>query len=753
MSHLTLFKNKGVKARRAPSELTVFTQALQAKIDAAGGTFKNEAVGNAAISLEGYHGDMATEVENVLQDLNVALEGILVDMNMPLKDKDHPQGVSEVQRDAAMAAGLMASNVEAFLRGSYYAAESIRLEPDSPIQTSKLMNVNVSDAVDRRLALEAYDEKDNKNAMVYSVAYNMQAAKQDPFAEMFFPTVVVTPDQVGFTMSIRLINVYNEVRRDISGAPSKNFGKRNIVQAVIDPTILRNDTTRIYPVVRPESEQYFVDSDLVAPRNITLDDGQVVTTAPLDIDSTFSLLAIAQTDALLQTGISDSTDAIDTAIRLDNLYVSLTSGGATEVIKFATAQLPLATFNYAPQDNYRVMVVNFSTTSLLVSPATTQADGAASVILEPLTAGAETYSVRLGLMVSGKVNCELGDTTLMASKVTVVSIRNSEGEALDLTTGEGLTLANLFAEAEVIGYDLEARRTNSNRRERGQLLDTTFYNQVYAVPLRAPITIPRPLTIGDANDSSDLAALITTTHVRTTNAAIDVLVETANVLENYVNNLDPLGTVPDVLGVTRFLVQPFFERNGIDVAAVINSLKSMDRPLDLSAVLVNYIRDVVYRMYTASGYKAAADALAGGIGPVPTVIIGTDPVIARYINIEGDLRTLGGSFNVRIESTLNVNVAGKIFVSFGEFGQGKEGVPNPMHFGNMAWKPELTLVLPLHRNGANSKELTVQPSFLHVVNLPILAVFDVTNIEAAAVNKTSIDFNNVTPTPTPTPSA
>jgi hypothetical protein len=204
--------------------------------------------------------------------------------------------------------------------------------------------------------------------------------------------------------------------------------------------------------------------------------------------------------------------------------------------------------------------------------------------------------------------------------------------------------------------------------------------------------------------------------------------------------------------VTRFLVQPFFERNGIDVAAVINSLKSMDRPLDLSAVLVNYIRDVVYRMYTASGYKAAADALAGGIGPVPTVIIGTDPVIARYINIEGDLRTLGGSFNVRIESTLNVNVAGKIFVSFGEFGQGKEGVPNPMHFGNMAWKPELTLVLPLHRNGANSKELTVQPSFLHVVNLPILAVFDVTNIEAAAVNKTSIDFNNVTPTPTPTPS-
>ena len=40
-------------------------------------------------------------------------------------------------------------------------------------------------------------------------------------------------------------------------------------------------------------------------------------------------------------------------------------------------------------------------------------------------------------------------------------------------------------------------------------------------------------------------------------------------------------------------------------------------------------------------------------------------------------------------------MTGKIVMSFGEFGAGKDGVPNPMHFGNMAWKPELTLVLPL----------------------------------------------------------
>jgi len=87
-------------------------------------------------------------------------------------------------------------------------------------------------------------------------------------------------------------------------------------------------------------------------------------------------------------------------------------------------------------------------------------------------------------------------------------------------------------------------------------------------------------------------------------------------------------------------------------------------------------------------------------------------------------------------------MAGKIIMSFGVF-DGSEGIPNPMHFGNMAWKPELTLVLPLHRNGANSKELTVQPAFLHVTNLPIMASLTVIGIEDVIASKNAINFHNV----------
>jgi hypothetical protein len=87
-------------------------------------------------------------------------------------------------------------------------------------------------------------------------------------------------------------------------------------------------------------------------------------------------------------------------------------------------------------------------------------------------------------------------------------------------------------------------------------------------------------------------------------------------------------------------------------------------------------------------------------------------------------------------------MTGKIFLTFGDFSSGMEGAPNPMHFGNMGWKPEMTLVLPLHRNGANSKELTVQPSFIHIVNLPILCEVDVTGISDLVLKPYEYKINN-----------
>jgi hypothetical protein len=543
-------------------------------------------------------------------------------------------------------------------------------------------------------------------------------------------------------VSIRLVQVYDEVRRTIDGAVSKNFGKKNIIQALIDPTILRNDLSKIIPVYRPEAAANFVSPSLV-PTETIVHEGISVETGPLAINKQFSLLGISQTDALLETGMLDSTDAIDPAIKLDALYLSVGSGAGTEVIKFkSVANMQSGTFTYSVQNNYRLMSLNFISNALVINQNTTKADGTASTVLAPIVSG--QYEVKLSLQVFGTVNLELADTQLSAGAVSIYEIRDSSGNIVDPTTGVGATISTALQGAAVIGYDLNARRTNTNRRERGQLLDLTFYNMVYGVPLLSPITIPRPLTLGDQNDASDLAALITATHIRTSNAAVAKLLEAEGALQELVTQNGGLYQGdPEILGVARFLVTPFYEHQNYSAPAVVDSIKSHERAADIQASLVNLLRDMVYRMYRDSGFKAAADALAGGVAATPTVIIGTDPVIARYLQVTGDFRTLGNDFNVKIVSTLNINMRGKIRFSFGEFGEGKEGVPNPMHFGNMAWKPELTLILPLHRNGANSKEITVQPSFLHIVNLPIMGSIDVSGIESVVTAKVPVNMHTV----------
>lgn len=733
-----------VRGAMPATQLDRLLSSIQTRVNSHGASLVSKQIAQAAIALESLDVGMRAELETAERELSMALEGFALELGHV--DPNTKTKVSSYQRsqiEAATVAGVLAGDISAFLAaplvGDRPAMEGVTYINQGDLGTADVFGERM------KVALEAYDERENKNAVTYSVAYNMQAARQDSFGEMFFPTIVVPPDQVGFAVSIRLITVYDEQRRQISG-DYKDFGKRNIIEAVIDPTILRNDTTKIVPIYRDESKQHFVSDKLITPRNVEIGPEEV-TTSPLKMGETFSLLGISQTEALLETGLLDSTDAIDTAINLTNLYLRVPGADPldddqAELIRFSTDRLPLATFTYAVQGNFRMMNLQFSSDSLLLNAKTAKLDdGSASVLLNSIIAG--EYSVRLRAKVSGGVNLELAETNLYTAKVQVARITTKDGVVLARDDAQAAPIIALLERCEFDGYDIAAQRSNMNRRERGQLLDTTFYSQVYTIPLRSPITVPRPLTVGDVNDASDLASLITATHIRTSNAAVDELLRVNAVLADYVDSKDTIGNAPEIMGVAHWLVKAHHEHDDLNVADEIDSIKSHERAQDIQAVLVNKLRDMAFRMYRDSGYKAAADALAGGVAPMPVVIIGTDPVLSRYLQVTGDLRTLGGGLDCKIESTLNQRMAGKIIMSFGVFTEGQDGVPNPMHFGNMGWKPELTLVLPLHRNGANSKELTVQPSFLHITHLPVMASLTVSGIPDVVASKVAINTRDV----------
>ena len=664
----------------------------------------------SALSMEGLDDSAIALINSTATSLEGIIETIAGTLDLGSK-------LTVAQKEAGAAAGVIAGNARAFFQTAPRMA-NIATESMTTVVTP------VADALTTRpaafLSLEAYNDNENRNAAVYSIAYNMQAARQDEFCETLFPTIVVTQDQAGFAVTVRLLQVYDDLKRNISGAVD-DYQKKNLIRAIADPTILKNDSTRVFPIHRPQSADKFVDPALVAPRDVVWE-GQTLHTAPLAFGKQFSLLGISATDTLLANGQPDITDSLDTAISLQSIYVQV----GADVLKFDTVNLPLANFTYATQNDYRIMQLNLDSTSLLINKDTKQHDGSDLVTLKPVVD--QDVILRIHVAANGTVNIEESKTVVYGNDFSVYTAQNSAGELLDLTKTAGKALVDLVAPAKLLGYDLKAYRSNANRRERGQLINVTHYTQLYNVNLRAPITAIHPVTNDGSTDTSDLSALVTATRIRTSNAAVGALIEAAQMLKGYVDARDYVGLPPDVLGVGRFFVRPQFEAAAIDMKIAVDSIKSQDRAADIQAVLVNKCRDMAYRMYRDSEYKAAADALAGGEAPVPTVVLATDPVIARYLNVTGDLRTLGGEFDVRVVSTLDHRVAGKIFLTFGVFDESRNTAPNPLNFGNMAWSPEVTIVLPIARNGQISRELAVTPRFLHFVNCPILGTIEVDNI-------------------------
>jgi hypothetical protein len=550
----------------------------------------------------------------------------------------------------------------------------------------------------------------------------MLASRQDEFGEAFFPTVTIAPDQAGVSVNVRLLSVINDKQRDLTGKLT-DFNRKNILRAYADPTILKNDMTRAIPVYRQSSASNFVDPNVVPPRVIVVDD-ESITTSALRMGTTMDLITLSQRDSQLAKGAADITDSLHPSMVLDRIYVKV----GDDVMSFRTKDLPLSTFIQTGQDYYRLMTLNFNTNAMLLNKDTKRIDGSDLVTLK--TVKDNDLIVRIRAVVTGSAELATGATTMYGNSFQVYSVKNSDGENLDLNSGTGKTVVDAFKDAQIIGCDITAYLTNSNRANRGQLLYTDYFTQPYSVPTKSPLTSIRPVMTDQMDDSSDVSNIVTATNIRTSNSAVTSLIEAAALLREYVSVADA-GDAPAILGVSRFLVLPYYKYVSVDMATEISSLTSHDRADDIVAVLLNRIRDNVLHMWTSSQYMAASNAINGGEAAKPTVLIGTDPIIHRYLVLNGDYRTISEQFNVKIVETLDVRVRGKMFITFTT---NPNGTIDPLNFGNMLWAPELVFTSKITRNNRFSYETSVSPRFAHIVNMPLLVEMDITGITDSLSN-------------------
>lgn len=685
--------------------------------------FNDSNIAGYAIASESMNDNGAQVLTNVYNSMESTLKTIAADFGI---------AVESHQLEAATMSGIFATNPQAVL-GSKLKGFNQDVTVMVPAVTDGMMERP-------QVSMEAYDERDNKNAQLYSIIYNLLSSRQDEFGETFFPTIVVNPNEVGITLSVKLFYVYNDFKRSVNGALA-NYGRKSVIRAYADADILKNELTKVVPVLRTgggadDNTDKFVAVTDVPSWSVPLGVNVNVTTGALKVDQKVDLIGISQTNELLNSGIMGPSDTLDTFFKLESVFIKVTNGSDTDIIRVVTENLPASTFTYAPQGNYRRMMLAMDTDGVVLDSNTMTVSGAAPKVLTELA----THKARVQLSINGSVVIDKGEGSVSRGSLGLSTVRNATGQLVTGSTFDGL--AAKLQSAEVVGYTLVAYRANSNIRQRGQLLDSQVEFRAIPVPYRSPMSVIMPAINANGDDNAALQTLITTTGIRVSNEAVTALLKAQVALAAYNGVADANGELPEMAAIGHFYVKPVSFTEEVNLAETVDSLKSHEKLKDIRAAIVEKMRFYANEMYRQSEYKAAAAVLTGNTGFKPTVIVGTDPVIANYLMSDGDLRTLGESFDVRIVSTLDERVKGKLFMSFGVFDASRNTSVNPLNFGNMLYSPEMTTVMPVSRDGQVSKELIVTPRFIHNVNLPIMTLLTIDNLPEVT-GKVSINMHAV----------
>lgn len=588
------------------------------------------------------------------------------------------------------------------------------------------------------LGLEAFDNREIAASVEVSVAYQLLATRQDEFSETLFHTLVLTPDQAMYRATVERTFVTTGAKHKVNG-DKLELKKTNILEAFRNADVLRNDSTKLVPVVTTGANGnsgYFVPTATIPHQNITVDGFDLVT-APISINANdFSLVALSQHPGLVEGGMFNQNDAIDHSIRLEFLYVQVTDGTTTEILKLKVKNVPSSQFIKTTEGQGKLVRLSLRTDGVRVSAATKTIAGTAATLLAPLGA----IDGHLNLRMNMNADLYLDKATMTAvsampvTKLQIVTENNTTHNGQTHSSTSGLTFT-------ILGYDLDGRRTNSTLRTRGLLADSDLYQEVFQVGLLPPFTVQRPR---GEQGSKDVDTLVNMTHIAISVGAVQKLLEYRDTVADYfVNNVMNTSTAAwdtmgDIEGIAHTLITPYYELININLPEVINSIQSANKLQDIRHHFVDTMTEACYRMVQRTGYRPALEMLSGAANRKVQITAATDVVLPQYIMINGDDRTVGPVLDLKVVSSSQTLMLGKIFLVFTTDSKDFD----PMHFGNLLWIPELVSKTDVSREGQHITETTVHPRWRHINNVPAMVEINVEGLTEVIQKRTALNVNS-----------
>lgn len=684
----------------------------------ANGTVSQESAASAASN----HAQAMQIVDRVISELTLSGEHSVI---FTEAQKAAARYILPYACDPKAYASAIQNPKQSSVSGAVIALESYNLDTGD----AALMLKDLGDA---KISREAYDGQLLTNFVAYNIGYNLAAARQDDFCELFFPTVTIDPLQAGIDVSITYTSLWNEYTHGVDGKVKKDELRRvPIIKAMYDKSVFAIDNQLLIPVYRENKNKDFFLAD---KKEENVETGKTIVTAPLKIGKEVDFLSISTTDEILAKGEFDNTDSLDRNVELKNIYINVGGGAAADdTFKLNVQAYAHKNFYPNPQGHHKDLLLNFKNESIFVPLSEISGTAIKAADTGNDAAG---YILAINVSVNGECNTMTSVTKVTAGTVELVGVYDQSGNEVKAGDTGYDAIISVVSKLAVVGYDLRASRTNSNIRTRGQLITNDSYVEKHTVPLRQGVTVIYSPNnqMGTDNDVGTLTTQGQLAGIYTTNCGVSTLIEFDSKLKALVGTHANTAGVGSAKGsvnitghITGHIVNPWYKHTSLDISSLVTSVSSSVTEADVRAAIRRRIFKEVIEMYRESNYGVAYQIMRGTMGGKIGVGIGTDPLLESIIGGGESSFNLGDKFDTRIVSTLDPAIANKIFISFVVLDENRNSQVNPLNFGNCVWSPTLSYEATITRGGATSRELHNNPRFLHLVHLPILASFQITD--------------------------
>ncbi|ARV77291.1 major head protein [Pseudomonas phage Noxifer] len=698
---------------------------LEDNIKGAGSTLRiNEAIAERVSNEEFGSADVSDKMQNVYEELDRALSTLSFE-HFNADRKGDAGRVGENMK-AAAAMGLFGASNETAYKKALMASTRSLTSSDANIITVRGNMVGAHGSIPafgENVSLENYNEKSSRDFRVVTAAYNLTSSRQDAFAEAIYRTTLVNAQEGGAVQIVPYVALLKDVYHKTTGA-KWDTKEINVVDAYRDPSILDQGATLLFPAVQAGNQQHFVAAADVAVEPKTDERGHTYNTAPLKFGAKFDLIGISNFNALVAGGVLDLSDTLDPAGSMKNLYIKVAGNGTetAQVIKFKTDKLQTATFVPKLIGDTRGIAVSFETEKLKIHGLTRGVGGASLEAIDSLAAA--KYSLLLSIKVDGTISVSRGSCQFISGPVTVEGIRDEDGEVIDHTTGAGAAIVAKLGALTALGYDLDARFTNTNKRKRGQLIQTRAVQFRYPIWMHSPVTLP--LSVMDEQGPGEVAkALTVVTDIRNSANAVTAALNYVAQLKEVVGDSAAIAEFGDVEGALSIMMRPTYRYFKLDLTGRLDTIRSGDRWNDVTSAILNTIKALLFPAYRDSNIESVFQVVSGNIDEKPKFLIATDREIANYLIEVGDNRTLGAYLKYDVVATNNKDMDGKILVLPTRENPSENDV---LSWGQFFFVPTIVGDMPIARDGQTSREITAVPFNRHVNNIPFAIEIDVTGL-------------------------